>query len=186
MQWQLVFFSMAPVVVFAVARRSTTPVETALAVVATAALELAWNSVTVGFLEPFSAASLALFVVAGAVALRRDELRYLQLQPVILECLVAGVLLYYTFVLGKPLFATVVEEYVGLIDWLEPWRRGYFRGYALTMSKTVPFLLLVHAGLTAYATYRLSFAWWLVVRIPGLYVLLTVLFYAERLLEGTG
>jgi hypothetical protein len=66
---------------------------------------------------------------------------------------------------------------------LPPYQRGYFAGYAQTMSRSLPFLLVLHAGLTAYAALRLSTWWWFVVRVPGFYLLAAALFFAERLLQ---
>lgn len=181
MQWQFTVFSMVPLLVFVAARRLT-GLEWALrAAVVTAAVEFIYNSAALGLLEPFSGLSFVLFAVLGGWSYRRGELRYFQLQPVVLECVVAAIFLFYMFVLDTPLFAVLVEDYIGLLEWLAPWRRGYFENYVITMSKSIPFVLLLHAGATAYAACRLSFAHWLYVRVLGFYAMLLILFYGERL-----
>lgn len=183
MLWPLVFLSMAPIVVFAVARPLVGDRQALLAATGVAAIEAALDSALLGFVEPFSILSFLLFAGLSWLSARDGDLRAFQLQPVVLECLLAGVFFYFTFVLDRPLFAILLEDYVGLIDWVAPWQRGYFQGYALTMSKSIPFLLLAHAALTAWAARRLTFGGWLLVRIPGFYLMLTILFYAERLLQ---
>jgi intracellular septation protein A len=185
MQWQLLFFSMVPVVAF-MASRAKTQLRGALgAAVAVAAIELAYNSCRLGGVEPFSLVSFALFGLLGGLALHRDDEWFFKLQPVALDVILAGAFLYYGLVLEIPLFAVIMEEHVGIHEILPPYQRGYATVYATTLSRSLPYLFLVHAGLTAYVAARRSTWWWFHVRVFGFYAMLAALFLAERLLGVT-
>lgn len=183
MQLQLAFASIPPLIAF-VALRPLGGTRVALwAAIAVAALEWIYDSLQLGFVEPFTLTSLLLFAVCCGLSIRRDDLLYFKLHPVVFESLVAGAFFYSNLILAKPLFATIVQEHAGLIEALPPWQRGYFESYTLTLSRSVPFLLLAHAGLTAWAALRLSFWSWFWVRVAGLYAMLVLLFLAERILQ---
>lgn len=184
MRWQLVFFSMAPVLAFALARPWVGMRQALLVSTAVAALELALSSAQLGFLEPFSLLSLALFAGLSWLADRRNDVRWFQAQPVVLETTLALVFLYDAALHDASLLRTVVAEGLGLFDWLAPWRRGYWEGYVRSFASLFPFVLLAHAGLTAWAARRLSFRAWVAVRIAGFYLLLAAVFFAQRLIEA--
>ena len=183
MQWQLAFASIPPLLAFAAVHPRWGTRAAVLAAIGVAALEWAYDSIQLGFVEPFTLASLLLFAACGGATLRRDDLRYFRFQPVAFEIVAAGALLYSNVVLGEPLFATIVQEHMGLVEALPPWRRGYAQSYTLAMAGSVPFVLLAHAALTAWAALRLSLSGWLWVRIAGLYAMLVLLFLVQRLLQ---
>jgi hypothetical protein len=185
MQWQLLVFSMVPLLAFAGTRRWAGTARALVLATVVSALELALNSALLGFLEPFSLSSFVLFAGFSWLAHRRSALRWLQAQPVALEVLVAAVFMVWDLGHGTPLLVTVVTDHLGLIDWLAPWQRGYWEGYARALAPLFPFVLLVHAGLTAWAARRLGFGAWLAVRTLGLYALLTAVFLVQRLLEAS-
>lgn len=185
MQWQLLAFSMAPVLVFALARPWAGMAQALVLATVVAALELALNSAQLGFLEPFSLLSLLLFAGLSWLAHRRNALRWFQAQPVVLEIVVAVVFLVHDLTRETPLLVTVAVDHLGLIDWLAPWQRGYWEGYVRAFAPLFPFVLLAHAGLTAWAAGRLGLAAWTAVRIAGLYGLLAVVFLGQRLLEAS-
>lgn len=185
MQWQLLFLSMAPVVAF-MALHGRYGLRSAVgAAISVAALEFAINSHQLGGVEYFSLTSLALFVVFGGVALLRGNERFFELQPVALDVAMASVFLYYGLVLDTPLFAVIMEEHVKAYEILPAYQRGYAAVYATTLSRSLPYLLLIHAGLTAHAATTRSIWWWFNMRVFGFYALLILLFLAERLLGVT-
>lgn len=185
MHWSLLFVSVLPLTAYVVCwsvGQSRLGVAIAVAV---AGLELVYNSVQLGFVEPFSAFSLASFGILAAVSLRSGDERIFKLQPVVFELGCAAVLLYYDVVLDVPLLAVIVEEHLGLFDLLAAYQQGYARVYAATLSRSVPYVLVVHAALTADAALMRSTWWWFNIRVFGFYAMLTALFLAERLLGVT-
>jgi intracellular septation protein A len=182
MQWQLLFFSMAPVVAFMAFRVQDQPRRALGAAIAVAAIELAYNSYQLGGVEPFSLVSFALFGLLGGLALHRDDEWFFKLQPVALDVILAGTFFYYGLVLETPLFAVIMEEHVGIHEILPAYQRGYATVYATTLSRSLPYLLLIHAGVTAYVATKRSTWCWFHVRVFGFYAMLAVLFLAERLL----
>jgi intracellular septation protein A len=185
MQWQLLFFSMAPVVAFMGFRARDQSRRAIGAAIAVAAIELAYNSVQLGVLDPFSLASFTLFGLLGGLGLHRDDEWFFKLQPVALEVIMAGAFFYYGLVLETPLFALIMEEHVKIHEILPPYQRGYATVYTTSLSRSLPYLLLVHAGITAYVATKRSAWWWFHVRVFGFYAMLAALFLAERLLGVT-
>jgi len=186
MEPQLLLFAMLPVVAYAWLRRGDGGYPRAIAgAVIVAALECGLNSLRLARVEWLSLASLLLFLLLGGVTLLRRDERFVKLQPVALDLLLAGVFLHAWTVLEVPLFAVILEEHVGLLEIVPAYQRGYAELYLATLSRSVPWLFLVHAGVTAEAALRRSTAWWCVVRTLGFYALLGALFLAERWLRVT-
>jgi intracellular septation protein A len=182
MLWQYVFFAMIPALAHAVLERRA-PIRTTVAcATGLAALEFVLGCWMVGLVEPFTFASLALFWGLGLIAIRRGSPRLVRLQPVVLELGMGLVFFVAFFVFDEPLFAQLLDSQIGVLDVIPPYQRGYFAGYFETMSASVPFLLFLHAGLVAWAARRESVVPWILTRSIGLYALLVVLFFAERLL----
>ncbi len=121
----------------------------------------------------------------GAVSVRRNDPRYFKLQPVAFELCAAAVLVYFVFVLDTPLLAVLAEDYVGIHGALKAYQRGYATIYATTLSRSMPVLLVLHAGITAHAAWTKSTCRWFNIRVFGLYAMVAVLFLGERLLGVT-
>lgn len=185
MQWQLFFLSIPPVVAYVVLWSMGRPRLAIGAAVAVAALEAIYNSVQLELVEPFSMLSFGLCLALGAWSLRTADERIFELQPVLFEICVAAVLVYYRLVLDTPLLVVIVEDYLGLFDVLATYQQGYARIYATTLSRSLPYLLVIHAALTAYAALRRSPWWWFNIRVFGFYTMLVILFLTERLLGVT-
>ena len=185
MQWQLFFVSIPPLLAYMPFALRDKPRPAIGAAVAVSAAELGYNSAQLGFLEPFSLLSLALYAAFGALSLRQDDDRLFKLQPAVFELCVAAVLVYYEVVLDTALLAVVAEEHLGLHQALEAYQRGYATVYATTLSRSMPYLLVVHALLTARAAWAWSTWGWFNLRVFGFYVMLAVLFIGERLLGVT-
>lgn len=185
MQWQLLFLSIPPLVAYMALYAAGRPRAAIAAAVLVAALELLYNSLQLGIWEPFSLLSLTLYVVLGAVSLERRDDRFFKLQPVAFELSVAAVLIYFRVALDTAFFALVLEEHLGLHLVIESYQRGYATVYATTLSRSMPFLLVLHAGLTAHAALSKSTWWWFNFRVFGLYAMVAVLFVGERLLGVT-
>lgn len=184
MQWQLLLFSMLPILAFAVVESFGNRRNAVMAAVVVAAVECVYNSVQLGFVEAFSLLSLVLFLVLGGLSLRRDRIVIFKFQPVAMGIVWAAAFWIHDsfFLSDKALLPLILDKYVGVNEVIPPYQRGYFAIYAQTMAKSLPFLLVLHAGLTAYAALRLSTWWWFQVRVFGFYLLVVVLFYGERLL----
>ena len=181
--WQLLLFAMLPVAAYAGLRGRGVAVPASIgAATAVAALELGVNSLRLGRVELFSLLSLLLFAVMGGIALLRRDERLFKLQPAALDLCLAAVFLYAWHVQEVPLFQVILERHVRLFEALPAYQQGYASLYATTLSRSLPYLLLVHAALTADAALRRSNAWWFLVRVPGFYALLAALFFAERIL----
>lgn len=182
MQWQLLFFSMTPIAVFVVAQTFVNERRAIALSIVAAAIECGYNSYSLGFLETFSLFSFVLFTVLGALSIRTANSVFFKFQPVLIGVALAGVFLVYGLAFDTPLFAVIVEDHIGMKEVVPAYQRGYFSIYARTMSRTIPFLLLLHAALTGYAALKLSVWRWFLVRTVGLYLLIAVWFFAERLL----
>jgi intracellular septation protein A len=180
MQWQLLFFSMAPAVAYAVLATRGQPARAVGVALAVSAGELVVNSVRLGMLEPFSLASFVLFALTAAASYQRGNPRLVELQPVALELLVAAVLAYAYFVRGVPLLAVIARDYVNIDAVLPPYQHGYAEVYATTLSRSLPFVLVGHAALTAFGALERSTWWWLNVRVFGFYAMVLLLFVVER------
>jgi intracellular septation protein A len=185
MRWHLLFFGMAPAVAFMAVRGAGRLRSAIAAAVAVAAVEFAVNSLQLGGVEYFSLASFALCGLFGGISLLRSDEFFFKLQPVVLEVILAGVLLYYGLALEVPLFAVIMQEHVRLDEILPAYQRGYAAVYATTLSRSLPYALLIHAGLTAYAARMRSTWWWFHMRVFGFYALLAALFLAERIFRVT-
>ncbi|HSN81260.1 MAG TPA: septation protein IspZ [Polyangiales bacterium] len=185
MQWQLLFVSIAPVVGFMLFwARGEVRVGIACAI-AVSAIELVYNYLSLGRIEPVSILSFALFAVFGWLAWRAEDARYFKLQPVAFELVLAAVMIHFYVARGTPLLVTFAEDYVGLHDALSAYQRGYATVYTTTLSKSLPYLMLAHAVLTGYFALKRSTWWWFNVRVFGFYMLVAVLFLVERLLGIT-
>ena len=185
MQLQLLFLAIAPLVVFWVALQFRSEAEAVGLAIGTSALELVYNSVALGFLEPFSLVSFTTFLVFGMLAIARGKLAYFAFQSVVLEFAVALVFLYARFELDVRLVAVILDAYVEIDTIVAPYQRGYVDVYARTLSTSLPFLLLLHAGLLARFAVNRSVTTWVVFRVFGLYAMVGVLFVVERLLRVT-
>jgi intracellular septation protein A len=185
MEWQFLFLSIAPLVAFMAFAASARRRAGIAAAIVVAALELGYNSVRLGFLEPFSLLSAALYGGLGAWSLRVDDDRPFKLQPVVFEICAAAALVYYEIVLDTPLLAVILKEHIGLHDALQPYQRGYATVYATTLSRSLPVVLVLHAALTARAAWARSTWCWFNVRVFGLYLMVGLLFLFERLLGIT-
>jgi intracellular septation protein A len=184
-QWQLMFLSMFPILAFAAVENVGGQRKAVYAAVLVAAVECLYNSHQLGFIEAFSLTSLASFAVLGWLALRRNQIVVFKFQPVAMSLVWAGAFWIYDGFSGDRLLPLILEEYVGVNELISPHQRGYFARYAATMSTSLPFLLVFHAGLTAYAAVTLSTWWWFQIRVVGFYLLVVALFYYERVFQMT-
>jgi intracellular septation protein A len=186
MQWQLLFPAMIPCAGFVLVAALGSRRQAVLTTVVLALAECVGTSLQVGFLEPFSLVSLLLFTVLGGLSLHRESDSWIKLQPVFLGLCWAASMWFHDLrdPAAQPLLALILEKYVDFNAVIPPYQRGYFAGYAVSFSRSLPFLLVFHAGLTAWAAFRLSNLGWLGVRVLALYLLATALFYAERLVQA--
>ena len=185
MQWQLIFLSIAPVVTFVVADRLGARRRAIVLALVVSSLEFVYNSLTLGFVELFSLGSLALFVVLGGLSIKSEALIFFKLQPVAFEVSIAVTFLFYTVALDTPLLSVILLDHVEINEWVPLYQQGYAEIYAQSMSRSMPFLLLVHAALTAYAARQGSISWWFHCRVLGLYSMIVALFFGERILQAS-
>lgn len=185
MQWQLLIFAMVPAAVFVVARGVLDERRAIALSIAAAAIECVYDSYRLGFLEAYSLYSFGLFAILGVLSIRTSDALYFKFQPVLLGISVAVVFLVYQWAFDTLLFAVILEDYVGMKDVVPAYERGYFSIYARAMAQMIPFLLIFHAGLTAYAAMKLSVWSWFLIRTVGLYLLIAVAFVAQRLWVGS-
>lgn len=185
MQLQLLFLSIAPVLVFALVRQLGFDKHAVLAAIVTSAAELAFNSLRLGSLEWYSLASFTLFAIMGSMSISRHDLRYFKFQPVVFEVGMGLVWLAYYLSFDIRLFQSIVRDTVGLFELVETFERDYYELYARTLSVSLPYLLFVHAAATAFTALRAPTWVWLTFRTVGLYGMIAILFVAERLLRVT-
>jgi intracellular septation protein A len=186
MQWQLLFLSIAPIVVYMVFWFAGRWRIGLVAAMATSGVELVLNSIMLSRIEPFSLLSFSLFVAFGSISLRGVDDRIFKMQPVALELIFASVVICYYVVLDIPLLTVIAKEHLRLHDALAPYQRGYATVYTTTLSRSLPYVLFLHAAITAYAAIARSTWWWFFIRVFGLYVMIGALFLVERLLGVTG
>ncbi|MFT5694891.1 MAG: intracellular septation protein A [Myxococcota bacterium] len=182
MQWQLLLLSVAPLAVFMLAVRRTTQTRAIAAALVVSLCELVFNWAQLHFVDPFSLTSLLLFGALGFASIRTGNIIFFKFQPVAFEVAIGAALFYYNFIVGTPLFAEILIEHVQINEIVPVYQRGYYANYVTTLSSSIPFVFLLHAGLTAYGALMRSSMWWFVVRVVGLYAMAAVVFYAERLI----
>jgi intracellular septation protein A len=181
-QWQLLFVSIGPLVVYMLFwARGESRVGMAAAI-AVAVVELFYNSIAIGRIEPVSCLSTVLFGACSLFAWRTRDDFYFKMQPALFEAILALVMIWYYLAFGVPLLAVFAKDYVGLQGALSAYQRGYATVYTTTLSRSLPYLMLLHAGLTGYGARARSTWWWFNVRVFGFYVSVVVLFLSERLL----
>lgn len=135
-----------------------------------------------GSLDALSIASLILVLAFGLLSLKSQNSIYMKLQPVFLG-LSFGVVILILQALGKPLLPLFIEKYGAqfpdeiMVNLKNPMMH--------TMLSQVSFNLgigfLLHAGLVAFAAFRLNNWWWLLIRGLGLYVMMAVCVFSARL-----
>ncbi len=185
MQWQLLFLSVTPLIAYMALWARGHQRRGIVTAIVVAALELGYNSFQLSLLEPFSLLSLTLFALLGAWSLSKQDDRFFKLQPVAFELGAAAALVYFDLILDTPLLAVIAKDHLRLHDALAAYQRGYATVYATTLSRSLPYVLVLHAALTAHAAWSRSTWHWFNIRVFGFYAMVAVLFVGERLLGVT-
>lgn len=182
MHWQFVVFAMVPTVAFAVLLPRGTMRRAIGVAIFLSFVEFSLNSIALGVVEPFSLLSLILFAGLGALSLKRNSATYFRLQPVFLEASMAIVFLIAAYAYSVPLFTILLMDWIDVDQAIPAYQRGYYVQYADSMSRSVPYLLFLHAAVVGWAAMSTSLRNWVLLRTLGLHFMLVVLFFAERLL----
>lgn len=140
-----------------------------------------------GSVDELTLITLGMILIAVLLSLKTDNEVYFKLQPAVGGSIFAIVLFVFYFVLDRPLLSTMFDRYFAAT--YEKTLRGkisvyVFKEYLAVLSLDLIFGFIVHAGLVAFAAFRMTRWWWLAIRIPGLYLMLCLAsFTASRALR---
>ena len=175
-----------PLIIFAVVD-SFAPMKKALAVaVAIAVLEGVFSYFYLGELDSVTVFSVLTVVGMAAISMKKGSPLIFKLQPVLIGGLFALALIISS-VVGEPLFYVLTLKYrdvmLGMVEEslagtqaLANLRFNLYNPLALEFLKTMTWvqgiMLGLHAGLVAYAAFKMSKWWWVAFRVVGFYVFL--------------
>ena len=141
-----------------------------IAAIAFAFLESAASIYWFGGIDWLSILSLLLVLLLAYVSYRKKTAIHFKLQPVVLS-IIFGMTFLITYWMGRPIMYSMLvkyqaqlppqmqalmqdEQYIALLK-----LSSHYLGYAL----------LLHAGLTAWAAFKMSNWWWVLIRGVGFY-----------------
>lgn len=149
-----------------------------------AAAEALYTLITYGSLDELSIASLVLVLVFGGISLKSNKAIYMKLQPVFLGLCFGAVLLVMQ-AMGKPLLLMFIDKYDMLMpeNFQRQLQQPFMREQISQLSLVLGVGFLCHAGAVAYAAFRMSNWWWLLIRGVGLYVMMFGAVIVARLIS---
>lgn len=148
-----------------------------------AVAEAIYSFYELGSLDWLSVGSLALVLLFGLLSFISNKAIYMKLQPVFLG-LSFGLVMLVLQIMNQPILLLVMDKYGSIIpaevatNLQHPLARQMLARASLYLG--IGFLL--HAGLVAYAAYRMSNWWWLFIRGIGLYIMMGLAVAAARFL----
>lgn len=146
-----------------------------------AGLEALYSLYEFGSLDELSVASLLLVFVFGLFSLKSKNPIYMKLQPVFLGLCFGCIVLVFQ-ALNKPILLIALSKYGSMMP--VELQKNIENPLMQTMLARVSLFLglgfLLHAGCVAYAAFRLSNWWWLIIRGIGLYVMMALCVVCAR------
>ncbi len=136
-----------------------------------AVIECIWTWFTFGELDQISIISLILIVALGAMAWKKKSPILFKIQPSIIS-LALGLWLIISWMLSEPVFVVMIKKYSEMlpIDVRQNIRNPIYLSFVELTTLTAGIGLLFHAGITAYAAFKLSNWWWIAIRGIGFYL----------------
>jgi len=172
METYLILLGIIPVLVYVVLESFTSKRAAVGAALALALLEMIFTLVTFGRLDELTLLSFAVVGVLGLLSVKKDNDLYYKLHPAILHGFFACAFFVFYYILDKPLLNYLINKYAGnRLDGLfdnQLVSKHFLLAYIKALSRDMSWWLLLHALLTAFAAWRLSKWWWLVISVPGL------------------
>lgn len=126
-------------------------------------------------LDELTLGSAILVILFGLISYKRKKEIYFKLQPVFVG-LIFSIVFGVMQLLGKPLLVIMLQKYQFMLP--EQMRLLSTQEAMLNLLARLSGILaigfLVHATLVAYAAFRMSKWWWLIIRGLGLYFMLFI------------
>ncbi len=173
MNISLILFGVLPLIAFVIIDSFMGLKAGLISAIALAIVEAIYTLYQFGSIDSVTVASLVLVCAFALISFKSNNAIYMKLQPVFLGLAFGAVLLVMQS-MGKPLLLMMFEKYDTLIP--EEYRANFKHPQVLLMLARLSLILgfgfIIHAGLVAYAAFRLSNWWWLIIRGIGLYIML--------------
>ncbi|MFP4522147.1 MAG: septation protein IspZ [Fibrobacterota bacterium] len=182
MDSSLLWAGIIPVILFIVLDSIASRKAAVYSAVVFAVLETVFTFVKFGRPDEITLLSGILIIVLGYFTLKKEDNRYFLMQPVVLGVFTAAVFFFFYYVLDKPLLNYLFYKY----DLEKIYGVAIPERPLEILSRDMGFWFLLHAGILYYAAVRLGKWWWAAIRVPGLYILLIVALYMEKILFMRG
>lgn len=143
--------------------------------------ELIYTLIIFKTIDGITASSFLFVVIFGVLSYRTKKAIYFKLQPVFLG-LVFGLTLIVMYFFDKPLLVMLMNKYQYAMpaEYKEMVSTPIFKNLMQKLSYILGWGFLIHAGLVAYAAYRLSNYWWLAIRGIGVYIMMFLCTFIAR------
>ncbi len=161
---------LVPLLAFAIADMFLGFKKALIAAFVMAVLEAVWTQVTFGELDQITILSLVLIGLLGLWAWKKNSPLLFKLQPSFISVFLGGWLII-SWLQKEALLVAMAQKYSHLLP-SEVRTNLLHPGYLHLLDHTtlcVGIALLFHAGVTAWAAWRLGTWWWILVRGIGFY-----------------
>lgn len=179
----ILFFGILPLIAFAVIDSFAGLKAGLISALIFAILETVYSLIQFGTLDWLTLFSVAMVMVFALISFKTHDAIFIKLQPVFLG-ICFGLFFLAMEIIGKPLLLTMLDKYHELIP--DAMRAALNMSNVRTLIGKVSWLLgfgfIFHAGLVAYAAFRLNKWWWLIIRGLGIYIMMIICVLLARLI----
>lgn len=186
MNWSVLLLGIIPLFFFVVVDSFAGP-KWALWTAATLALIEAIVSFFIfGELDSLTILSLLTVILLAVVAYRMKKPLYFKLQPVLMSLILGGILLVSYFV-NEPLFLNMMIKYKEFYpeDFINLINQSEFQKLLTLYTRNVGVAMIFHGFVTAYAAWKMSNWWWILIRGVGFYFFLILAAFVTRWTLGS-
>lgn len=174
-----ILWGIIPLLLFVIIDSLVGPKAALFTVVLAAMAEAILSIYLFGELDLVTGFSFFLVLLLAATSYKYRNPIYVKLQPVILG-VGMGVALVTSYLVQSPLLLVMAEKYRELLPPLQMQLNNPIMVKVFEVSTlTIGLSLIVHAGIVAYAAYRLSNWWWLIIRGIGVYLFMIIGIFAS-------
>ena len=175
MSTNLILLGLLPLIAFVVIEAKAGLRAGILAAVIIAFLELLYTLVIYKTLDEITIISVITVGIFSYFAYRSNNAVIFKIQPVVLGLVFALMFIVMQF-LGKPILSTMAIKYAPMFP---PELKDQMKDpiFLYLLERTSFYLgggFILHASLVAYAAYRMSNWWWLLIRAIGIYIMMVL------------
>lgn len=149
-----------------------------------AAIEALYTLYEFGTLDELSIASMIFVALFGLVSLRYNNPIFIKIQPVFLG-VCFGIIALVFQVINKPILIFMLNKYASIlpVELQNNIENPLMQNLLARLSCYLGFGFLLHASVVAYAAFRMSNWWWLIIRGIGLYIMMALCVLMARFLS---